>query len=424
VSAILVAVPIFFGLRLETAIQDRMLDAWRGTSRPPTSLTRLLDGVEVFRTTAWYRKLLRIIKYQLAPIFFAVLTVYIAVAFLSHFAFYLEDAGGMTCHPSANAKPLQSSQRTPALAFDPKSECWPSGIKLSKGVRYVISVKISDDWADNHYHADVRGLTITRLPTWWDRAAMIVAVPFRRILLRPWYRIIARVGETGTDEYFLDPDVGDRKSLDIPFTANRDGELYLYVNDMVLPIFMDYFYRSNRGTATATSRTTGTAGSTIAPGPAAATLVDGTYAAYVGGVRETPGRSRIPRILHGRIIVGGDAVSDIPIAELARVGIANVDIVPRPFAVRAWIRIEVAWRRTTERSVIVSHLRKCADLLGDGTAVEKAERCNDHVIVRLIRRALQLVRLRMRKADDRHHRNGRDPDIAGLLGIRLILGGG
>ena len=40
VSAVLVAVPIFFGLRLETAIQDRMLDAWRGTRRPPTSLTR------------------------------------------------------------------------------------------------------------------------------------------------------------------------------------------------------------------------------------------------------------------------------------------------------------------------------------------------------------------------------------------------
>jgi hypothetical protein len=77
-------------------------------------------------------------------------------------------------------------------------------------------------------------------------------VPFRRILLRPWYRIVARIGETGTDEYFLDPDEGDRKSLDVPFIANRDGELYLYVNDMVLPAFMDYFYRSNRGTATVT----------------------------------------------------------------------------------------------------------------------------------------------------------------------------
>ncbi len=158
----------------------------------------------------------------------------------------------MTCHPSANATHLQTSQRTPALTFDPKSECWPSGIKLSKGVRYVISVKISDDWADNHYQADVRGVAITRLPTWWDRAAMIIAVPFRRILLRPWYRIIARIGETGTDEYFLDPDAGDRKSLDVPFIANRDGELYLYVNDMVLPAAMDYFYRSNKGSATVT----------------------------------------------------------------------------------------------------------------------------------------------------------------------------
>jgi hypothetical protein len=27
----------------------------------------------------------------------------------------------------------------------------------------------------------------------------------RRIRFRPWYRVTARVGETGVDEYFLDP---------------------------------------------------------------------------------------------------------------------------------------------------------------------------------------------------------------------------
>jgi hypothetical protein len=81
---------------------------------------------------------------------------------------------------------------------------------------------------------------------------MIIAVPLRRILLRPWFRIVARVGETGTDEYFLDPDSNDIKSVEIPFTSHRDGELYLYVNDAVLPVYMDFFYRNNRGTATVT----------------------------------------------------------------------------------------------------------------------------------------------------------------------------
>jgi hypothetical protein len=81
---------------------------------------------------------------------------------------------------------------------------------------------------------------------------MVIAVPLRRILLRSWFRIIARIGETGTDEYFLDPDPGDIKSVEVPFTPHRDGELYLYVNDAVLPVYMDFFYRNNRGSATVT----------------------------------------------------------------------------------------------------------------------------------------------------------------------------
>jgi hypothetical protein len=81
---------------------------------------------------------------------------------------------------------------------------------------------------------------------------MIAAIPLRRILLRPWFRIVARVGETGTDEYFLDPDAGDIRSVEIPLIPHRDGELYLYVNDAVLPVYMDFFYRNNKGTAVVT----------------------------------------------------------------------------------------------------------------------------------------------------------------------------
>jgi hypothetical protein len=83
---------------------------------------------------------------------------------------------------------------------------------------------------------------------------MVLATPLRRVLLRPWFRVIARVGEKGTDEYFLDPDANSSvvQQLDVPFYPHRSGELYLYVNDAVLPIFMDAFYRNNKGTATVT----------------------------------------------------------------------------------------------------------------------------------------------------------------------------
>jgi len=67
--------------------------------------------------------------------------------------------------------------------------------------------------------------------------------------------VIARVGETGTDEYFLDPDrnqpLNSVNRLEVPLRANRSGELYLYVNDAVLPIrgAMDWWYRGNGGSA-------------------------------------------------------------------------------------------------------------------------------------------------------------------------------
>lgn len=252
VSVIAIIGPIFLGLRLGTATADRMLAAWRGAEASESWLTQALDVVQAFRTAAWYRAGLLAIKYKLTPVLFALLSVVIIGLLASHLAFYFEDAAGVRCHQSPNATKLVSGHRTPELAFDPKSECWASGIILTRDVRYVINLKTSEDWGDGNYRANAAGYGIDMLPSWWDRAKMIVTVPLRRVLLRPWFRIIARVGETGTDEYFLDPDANDVRSLEIPFVAHRTGELYLYVNDAVLPVRKDLFYRNNKGTATLT----------------------------------------------------------------------------------------------------------------------------------------------------------------------------
>jgi len=81
----------------------------------------------------------------------------------------------------------------------------------------------------------------------------------RRILFRPWFRLIARIGETGVDEYFLDPvpvpDTGPQV-YKARFTAQRSGEIFLYVNDAVigLPWLSDWYYKGNKGTAKVTVR--------------------------------------------------------------------------------------------------------------------------------------------------------------------------
>jgi hypothetical protein len=68
---------------------------------------------------------------------------------------------------------------------------------------------------------------------------------------------MARIGETGSDVYplkqqGLEPPGQPANKLIYEFTARSTGELYLYVNDVVLPVPKNWqaFYTNNRGTAT------------------------------------------------------------------------------------------------------------------------------------------------------------------------------
>jgi hypothetical protein len=90
-------------------------------------------------------------------------------------------------------------------------------------------------------------------PTIWQKVAMVLALPMRRELIRPWFRMVARTGGAGAEESFLDPDPKDH-SIDEVLCATRDGELFLFVNDAVLgvPGLEGVFYSNNVGTADVT----------------------------------------------------------------------------------------------------------------------------------------------------------------------------
>ncbi len=92
-------------------------------------------------------------------------------------------------------------------------------------------------------------------------------VPLRRVFLRPWYRLIGRVGAVGADEYFMDPDRQESgqdplKSYNVTLRPRRDGEFFLYVNDAAsaIPAVGRYFYRNNSGEAVVTIKRTGRSG--------------------------------------------------------------------------------------------------------------------------------------------------------------------
>ena len=66
--------------------------------------------------------------YKLAPGFFAIFTVVACAAIVCHVAFYLEDAAGLTCTRTPNAKPLALGHTSEQLTFTPDHLCWSSGI--------------------------------------------------------------------------------------------------------------------------------------------------------------------------------------------------------------------------------------------------------------------------------------------------------
>ena len=104
---------------------------------------------------------------------------------------------------------------------------------------------------------------------------------------------------------------------------------------------------------------------------------------------------------------------------LARVGVADVGVVPGPLIAGEGIGGVLR----AERRPVIGDLREGADVIGDGAAVEEADGRENQVVVGAIRRTGRvLIRLRMRVAEDGHHRQRRHPQVARGRGLLVACG--
>jgi len=219
-------------------------------TKPGALLPR--DWIFRLRTTHAYKSLLWAVKRHVAPFLFALIFLYLGIALANHFIFTIADAFGVFCRPKADSVDLMPDERR-SSTFDTASLCAASGFKLEGNERYRITVrKDPNPWRDGGIETSTGGFHITELP-WWRQPLMLAALPLKRTLIRPWFRVIARIGATGNDEEFLDPRVPPAADgmLQEVIRARHSGELFFYVNDapLSIPGLTDYFYRDNRGTA-------------------------------------------------------------------------------------------------------------------------------------------------------------------------------
>jgi hypothetical protein len=157
--------------------------------------------------------------------------------------------------------------------FKTNELCQSTGVWLERNGRYRVTFDSTDSFRDGHSIDGSEGFysthpTVIAAPPadgspgaapLGQRLALIAGVPLRRELIRPWFRVVARIGGKGSEENFLDPDFSDKYLVNETIRAPRDGELFLFVNDAVIgiPGLYDLFYKNNEGATRVTIKRLG-----------------------------------------------------------------------------------------------------------------------------------------------------------------------
>jgi hypothetical protein len=243
---VVVAGLIWFGTRLASRISDRMGAIWRGIPAVPSGLPE--NWIYRLRSNPYYIALHQGLKLRWAPAFFALLLVYLGITFASHLLYNVQDIAGFTCVEDGMATGLARGEKR-EVDFVTSSLCNKTGIFVEgNGARYHVEIKATSEWRDAGIPSQLGGFYTTDAPAWYQRALLMLGVPLRRELTRPWFRLVLRYGATGGEEVFLDPDPEDG-TIEAVIRPTRKGELFVFVNDAVIgiPGLYDVFYRNNEG---------------------------------------------------------------------------------------------------------------------------------------------------------------------------------
>jgi hypothetical protein len=171
-------------------------------------------------------------------------------------------ASGFAICPSAcEVRPnaIDAALKHPDNVFNISSVCKATGIMVEQGLKYQIKInapgpKSASPWKNGDVVVSPRGVDPATL-TFADRLWQVLYWPLKRQLFVQPFKVIARIGSTGSDETVLEPDDDIRSNnLDVVITPKRDGELFLYVNDSVWGLDSQKkgsnFYKNNSGQAT------------------------------------------------------------------------------------------------------------------------------------------------------------------------------
>jgi uncharacterized protein (DUF2235 family) len=271
--------------RVAAMITDRMRTLWQDSlaHRKSTPKTAPTD------TPGWKERLFLRLRSgwrdYIGPALSAILIVYVGLSLAGRltFAFFDETGLGLVCtdtkkdHTDIPDIPDEGV----LFSFNVANPCFATGYKVKRLKKYLVWTTPIKTKLDEHYKpyhddqqergactataefrdgsvkADARGYGMYRdsndeflsiEATLW-RALLL---PLRRHYAEPWFQPVARYGAIGGEFEFLEPDPDpDVKDISEIVRPKVDGELFLYVNDAVLPIpGVQPFYWDNKGCMT------------------------------------------------------------------------------------------------------------------------------------------------------------------------------
>jgi len=140
---------------------------------------------------------------------------------------------GMICVDKGDTKVFTEPA---TFTFEVKSPCQRSAALLQKGHRYRARIEISSPWADGPHVADLAGVDLSALDA-SEKMAYLAGTLYRRFWFEPWFRPMLRIGATGLTEFPFgsvdeNADLSARSALTMEFDAPKDGELFIFVNDV------------------------------------------------------------------------------------------------------------------------------------------------------------------------------------------------
>jgi uncharacterized protein (DUF2235 family) len=262
------------GARLERTLRDEARGMWKRATEGELQPAPGLSWTQAFRTSRGYQRFIQLLKWHFLPNLI-VTPILLIVSFWLGLALYAQAAlpflenGTALCRPSAGG----AAEIAPVMRdFLTRDVCSESYGRIVESQRYVVTFDVVDPWYDSHLATSPLGLGLRDFPWGFGYAA----APFRRVIdarfLQPVLAVLPDAKHTWFDEniqlYPLELSaVGDSVTLyRAEFVAPRSGELFIFVNDAMIPLkgllSHRYFYessglgpedtRGNRGSACVT----------------------------------------------------------------------------------------------------------------------------------------------------------------------------